>query len=240
MKKALFLTVAALVAASTMAAPAARAAKKAAGPVIAAGGEDLAAGGGKIKLRVEQFPKLGRSSTAVAPSIGESPMGPSWNGKPRRWIVMETKYQTMDKCIDQLTFTWHVLLETKTATVNDKEGRAKLPPYSYMSQTVTYVNIPRGTHAASVCAHPSFLEQYGEPKAYGLVITDANGEVVGGDSESQISEVKGHTKWWENPKIMDAKQPNGEPFVERRSGLVDRSKTVWAMVYPNDYEMVAQ
>ena len=240
MKKAVFLTVAALVAASTMAAPAARAAKKAAGPVIAAGGEDLAAGGGKIKLRVEQFPKLGRSSTAVAPSIGESPMGPSWNGKPRRWIVMETKYQTMDKCIDQLTFTWHVLLETKTATVNDKEGRAKLPPYSYMSQTVTYVNIPRGTHAASVCAHPSFLEQYGEPKAYGLVITDANGEVVGGDSESQISEVKGHTKWWENPKIMDAKQPNGEPFVERRSGLVDRSKTVWAMVYPNDYEMVAQ
>ena len=240
MKKAVFLTVAALVAASTMAAPAARAAKKAAGPVIAAGGEDLAAGGGKIKLRVEQFPKLGRSSTAVAPSIGESPMGPSWNGKPRRWIVMETKYQTMDKCIDQLTFTWHVLLETKTATVNDKEGRAKLPPYSYMSQTVTYVNIPRGTHAASVCAHPSFLEQYGEPKAYGLVITDANGELVGGDSESQIPDVKSHTRWWENPKIMDAKQPNGEPFVERRSGLVDRSKTIWAMVYPNDYEMVAQ
>lgn len=238
MKKAMILTAAALAAAVSMAAPNARGPKK--GPVIAAGGEDLAAGGAKIKLRVDQLPKLGRSSTAVAPSIGESPMGPSWNGKPRRWIVMETKYQTMDKCIDQLTFTWHVLLETKTATVNDKEGRAKLPPYSYMSQTVTYVNIPRGTHAASVCAHPSFLEQYGEPKAYGLVITDANGELVGGDSESQIPDVKSHTRWWENPKIMDAKQPNGEPFVERRAGLVDRSKTIWAMVYPNDYEMVAQ
>ena len=58
--------------------------------------------------------------------------------------------------------------------------------------------------------------------------------------ESQINEIKSHTKWWENPKIMDAKQPNGEPFVERRAGLVDRSKTIWAMVYPNDYEMVAQ
>ena len=101
MKKAMILTAAALAAAVSMAAPKARGPKK--GPVIAAGGEDLAAGGAKIKFRVEQFPKLGRSSTAVAPSIGESPMGPSWNGKPRRWIVMETKYQTMDKCIDQLT-----------------------------------------------------------------------------------------------------------------------------------------
>lgn len=237
MKKAMILTAAALVTAVTMAAPGKSGAKKPGGPAIAA--EEPVAGG-KVKLRVEQLPKLGRSSTAVAPSLGESPLGPSWNGKPRRWIVMETKYQTMDKCIDQLTFTWHVLLETKSATVNDKEGRAKLPPYSYLTQTVTYMNIPRGTHAASVCAHPSFLEQYGEPKAYGLVITDASGEVVGGDSESQIAPVKSHTKWWENPKVMDAKQDNGEPFVERRSGLVDRSKTVWAIVYPNDYEMVAQ
>ena len=39
---------------------------------------------------------------------------------------------------------------------------------------------------------------------------------------------------------VNPKQPNGEPFVERRAGLVDRSKTIWAMVYPNDYEMVAQ
>lgn len=133
-----------------------------------------------------------------------------------------------------------MLLETKTATINDKEGRAKIPPYSYLTQTVTYANIPRGTHAASVCAHPSFLEQYGEPKAVGLVITDANGQVVAGNSFSQIQGVKEGKLWWDDEKIMDKKQNNGEPLVERRMGLVDRSKTVWAIVNPNDYEYVAQ
>jgi hypothetical protein len=39
---------------------------------------------------------------------------------------------------------------------------------------------------------------------------------------------------------MNATQPNGDPMIERRQGLVDRSKTIWALVNPNDYEYVAQ
>lgn len=234
MNKTMLFTVAALTAAVAFSAPSSKNSKN------AAASADDGAAGSRVKVRVDQYPKLGRASTAIAPSIGESPIGMCWTGKPRRWIVLEAKYQTFDRCIDQLTFTWHVLLETKTATINDKEGRAKIPPYSYLTQTVTYANIPRGTHAASVCAHPSFLEQYGEPKAVGLVITDANGQVVAGNSFSQIQGVKEGKLWWDDEKIMDKKQNNGEPLVERRMGLVDRSKTVWAIVNPNDYEYVAQ
>ena len=196
--------------------------------------------GPTVKVRVDQYPKLGRQATLAAPSVGGgTTIGQAWTGKPRNWIVLESKYTTDAKCIDQLTFAWHVLLETKSATSKDKEGQAKMAPYSYFNTTVTYSNIPRGTHAASVCLHPSYLEQYGEPKAVGLVITDSSGNEVSGDSVSEIKGIDAHTKFWEDSKIMDAKQ-NGEPMIERRQGLQDRSKTIWALVNPNDYELVNQ
>ncbi len=205
-----------------------------------AAADDGETAGSKVKVHVEQYPKLGRQSTLAAPSInGGSVLGQAWNGKPRQWIVLESKYSTTDKCIDQLTFTWHVLLETKSATAKDKEGQSKMPPYSYFTQTVSYANIPRGTHAASVCLHPSYLEQYGEPKAVGLVISDSSGNEITGDALSEIKGIDAHKKFWEDQSIMDAKQ-GGEPMIERRQGLQDRSKTIWALVNPNDYELVIQ
>lgn len=236
MKKTVIFSAAALMAAASMAAPTSRNARRAA---AAAADDEAEATASAARVKIDQYPKLGRSATAMAPSIGESLMGPAWTGKPRKWIVLESKYSTLDRCIEQLTFSWHVLLETKSATAKDKEGQAKLAPYSYFTQTVTYHNIPRGSHAASVCLHPSYLEQYGEPKAVGLVVTDANGKELDGNSFSEIKGIKAGEKFWEDDKIMDAKQ-NGEPMIERRQGLLDRSKTIWALVNPNDYELVIQ
>ena len=66
--------------------------------------------GGRVVI--DTFPKLGRQATLAAPSLnGESTVGKTYL-KPRRWIVLETKYTTFAKWQDQLTFTWHVLLET--------------------------------------------------------------------------------------------------------------------------------
>lgn len=237
MKKTVAFAVAAMLAAATaLAAPAGQKGRRGAAP---AASDDDDGVGKPVRVKIDQYPKLGRASTAMAPSIGESPMGPAWNGKPRKWIVLEAKYSTQAKCIDQLTFTWHVLLETKSATSKDKEGQAKLAPYSYLTQTVTYGNIPRGNHAASVCLHPSYLEQYGEPKAVGIVVTDSNGRELEGNSFSEIKGIKAGSKFWDDEKIMDAKT-NNEPMIERRQGLLDRSKTIWALVNPNDYELVIQ
>ena len=240
-KKPMIFAVAALVAAATLAAPSTRGKK----PVKGAAAEsDEEAPEGNVKIEI--FPKLGKRSTASAPSVGESLMGSVWNGSPRKWIVLETKYQTFDRVIDQLTFEWHVLLDTKTATVKDKETLAKRAPYSYFSQQVTYVNIPKGMHAASVCLHPSYYEQYGEPKAVGIVIKDINGKVLAGDCESEIKGIASHPKsieaaFWNSDDIMNAKDPkssDGGLMIERRQGLQDRSKTIWALVSPNDYELV--
>ena len=196
--------------------------------------------GGRVVI--DTFPKLGRQATLSAPSFnGESIVGKTYL-KPRRWIVLEAKYTTFAKWQDQLTFTWHVLLETKTATEKDKSD--KIAPYSYFTTSVTYQNIPQGSHTASVCLHPSNLERYGEPRAVGLVITSKNGETLAGGCDSGIPGISANLRdpsrgFWNNSAIMGKKTSAGEPLIERRQGLVDRSKTIWALVNPNDYEQTA-
>ena len=235
-KKLMIMTTVALAAAVAFAAP-----KKK--PVVAEE-EDAPTTGKDAKILIDQFPKLGRQATLAAPSLhGGSIIGKCYS-KPRSWIVLETKYTTFAKWQDQLTFTWHVLLETKSAPENkgNKEG---LPPYSYFTTAVTYQNIPQGSHAASVCLHPSYLERFGEPKAVGVVITNAKGETLAGDCESEVKGIPTHPKsieaaFWNDQKIMNAQTAAGEPMIERRQGLMDRSKTIWALVNPNDYEQVAQ
>ncbi len=232
-KKIVMMTAMALAATVAFAAP--RTSRKA--PV--ATDEDAPTTGKEAKIMLDQFPKLGRQSTLSAPALqGGSIVGKCYT-KPRSWIVLEAKYTTFVKWQDQLTFTWHVLLETKSATENkgNKEG---LAPYSYFTTSVTYQNIPQGSHAASVCLHPSYLERFGEAKAVGLVITNAKGEILQGNTESEIKGIVAGSRFWEEPKIMDAKTGDGKPMIERRQGLMDRSKTIWALVNPNDYEQVAQ
>ena len=216
-KKIVMMTTVALAAAVALAAPKRK-------PVVAPD-DDAPTTGKEAKIMLDQFPKLGRQSTLPAPSLqGGSIVGKKWQ--------------------DQLTFTWHVLLETKSATENkgNKEG---LAPYSYFTTSTTYQNIPQGSHAASVCLHPSYLERYGEAKAVGLVITNAKGEMLAGDCESEVKGIPTHPKsidaaFWNDQKIMNAQTSDGKPMIERRQGLMDRSKTIWALVNPNDYEQVAQ
>ena len=208
-----------------------------------ASAEEAPVSGVDAKITIDQFPKTGRASTLMAPSLSGATIIGQCFTKPRKWIVLESKYTTYARWQDQLTFTWHVLLETKSATEKDKTD--KLPPYSYFSTSVTYANIPKGSHAASVCLHPSYLERYGEPKAIGLVIANKEGTVLAGDCESEIKGIPTHPKtldqaFWNNNDIMNATTQGGEPMIERRQGLQDRSKTIWSLVNPNDYEMVVQ
>ena len=208
-------------------------------PQAMAGNEDgPETSGREAKIIVDQMPKTGQSCCLAAPGVpGASMIGVCYQ-KPRRWIVVETKYTTFAKFLDQLTFNWHVLLESKSAKEN-KGNKMGLAPYSYFNTTVTYYNIPQGSHAACVCLPPSYLELYGEPKAIGFTISNQNGDILGGGTVSEVKGIKADAKFWEDQNIMNA-QLGGKPMVERRQGLVDRSKTIWALVNPNDYEATMQ
>ena len=195
--------------------------------------------GKEAKIIVDQMPKTGQSCCFGAPSIGGASIVSPCYQKPRWWIVIETKYTTYAKFLDQLTFNWHVLLETKSAKEN-KGNKMGLAPYSYFNCTTTYFNIPQGSHAACVCLPPSYLELYGEPKVIGFTISNQNGDILGGGTVSEVKGIKNDTKFWEDQSIMGANGADGKPMIERRQGLVDRSKTIWALVNPNDYEATFQ
>ena len=194
--------------------------------------------GRAAKILVDPI-QLGPQALAFPPSINGLQQ---YFKKPRQWIVLSTKYTTFgtdkSKFLDQLTFNWHVVLDTKTAKEN-KGNKAGLAPYSYFTTTVTYFNIPAGSHGASVCLPPSYLELYGEPKAVGLEISNENGDMLGGGSWSDIKPIKAGTKFWEDEKFQSA-MGGGNPAIVRRQGLVDRSKTIFALVNPNDYEATLQ
>lgn len=242
MKKLMMIAVV-LAAATVVAAPkSSKKSKAAAAAPAPAAAEEVTTGRG-AKITIAQEPKIGQQACLSAPSIqGASLIGQAYK-KPRKWIVLETKYETYgtdeSPFLDQLTFTWHVLLESRSATEN-KGNKDKLAPYSYFTTTTTYFNIPAGSHAASVCLPPSYLERYGEPKAIGLEITNQKGETLGGDCWSEVKGIEAHKKFWENQTIMNANDDKGNPMIERRQGLVDRSKTIWALVNPNDYEATIQ
>ena len=234
MKKLMMTLLVVTAAASVLAAGA-----KKKGVQAMAGNEDGPVTEGKdAKVLVDQMPKTGQASCLMAPSVpGGSNIGVCYQ-KPRKWIVIETKYTTFAKFLDQLTFNWHVMLETKSAKEN-KGNKMGLAPYSYFNTTVTYFNIPQGSHAACVCLPPSYLELYGEPKAIGFTISNQNGDILGGGTVSEVKGIKNDTQFWDDQSIMNAQQ-GGKPMVERRQGLVDRSKTIWALVNPNDYEATFQ
>ena len=210
------------------------------GPKAMAGNEDgPVTTGREAKILVDQMPKTGKQCCLGAPGIQGASMIRQCYTKPRRWIVVETKYTTYAKFLEQLTFNWHILLETKSATEN-KGNRIGLSPYSYFNTTVTYFNIPQGSHAACVCLPPSYLELYGEPKAIGFTISNQNGDILGGGTVSEVKGIKPDSQFWEDQSIMNATSADGKPMIERRQGLVDRSKTIWALVNPNDYEATVQ
>ena len=207
----------------------------------AAGGDDADAPAVTGRdVSIKQFPNLGKQTLRTAPSLGSLNQ---YFTKPRQWIVLELAYDTLPRNLDMLTFTWHVVLDTKTATNKDREGQKKLSPYSYFTTTTTYSNIPRGTHAASVVLHPSYLECYGEPCAVSVVISDSSGQEIGGRTEG-IAPFKKKAdaayKFWEDDNIMNKPFKDDLTWVTRRQGLQDRGKTIWALVNPNDYELTQQ
>ena len=190
-------------------------------------------------------PAQPRSSLLSAPSVpGESNINKT-SKKPRKWIAPELVYQTKADWLDELTLTWHILLDVKTVKKQEKASKEKEPTsrYSYYTTTVRYVNIPSGDHAAGVVLPPSVLERYGEPVAIAVLITNKEGDLLADQNLGADSVVgkKLADRWWENnEQVMSAKDAKGTPLIARRQGLLDRSKSIFALVNPNDYEMVQQ
>ncbi|HRU19680.1 MAG TPA: hypothetical protein P5125_04915 [Kiritimatiellia bacterium] len=146
---------------------------------------------------------------------------PKVTRRPREWALFEVKYNSSAKWTDELVFTYHVM--TKGKNEEGKEG------FSYYTLTVRYIDISKGEHMSCVALPPSQVERHGEPVAVALEITNKEGKVMDSKSESTIPLPK---EWWKDSKVLD------NAALTRRTGLLDRSKTPFALINADDYEVV--
>jgi len=212
---------------------------------VGADGGAAVAQGKDARVQITRKAQVRSASLLSAPSVGGNTNLGKVFKKPRQWIVPELEYQTAADWQDELMFTWHILLDGKTAKQPDKPSKDKEPVsrYSYYTLAVRYANVPKGSHAASCVLPPSVLERYGEPAAIAVLITNKEGDLLDVQNEGAEAVVgkKLAEKWWDNAdQVMSAKDGKGTPLIARRQGLVDRSKTIFALVNPDDYEMVQQ
>ena len=207
---------------------------------VGADGGAAVAKGKDARVVISRKAQLGAVCLQSAPSANGS-TNMKVSRKPRQWIVPELEYQTAADWQDELSVAWHILLDSKNAKQRDKPSKDKQPVsrYSYYTVTARYMNIPKGAHGASCVLPPSVLERYGEPVVISVRITNKDGDILDGQDEG-ASTLKMPENWWENDAVFSAKDKNDVPLITRRQGLLDRSKTIFALVNPDDYEMVHQ
>lgn len=197
------------------------AAPRAAGPVLA--GPAAGPADNRKLLMIRRMTKLNKvkqqtpiyttSATTVRP------------GRPREWAVFEVTYDTVPEWMDEVVVTYYVMSERRGADAKQKE-------FSFYQTTVRYTDVPRGEHMACVVLPPGPLLRYGDRFIGAAVeITAADGTLLAAKDETQ-DWVPPPGDWWRKPEVTESKS------VVKREGLVDRSKTPFALVNIDDYEVV--
>ncbi|MBQ7189320.1 MAG: hypothetical protein IJR99_07880 [Kiritimatiellae bacterium] len=184
-----------------------------------AGGADEAGAEGEVKVKLDP-----RAQKSEAPEFNANAKVKSrLVTKRREWALIECEYSTHDKWMDQLSFTYHVL-----STSKDEETGKQV--FNYYTTTVRYIDVPKGKHRSCVCLSPNLVDRYGEPVAMALEVTGKGSDVLATDQTAVGINLP--KEWWKDDKVMS------NPILKRRSGLIDRSKTPFALINPDDYEVV--
>ncbi len=188
-------------------------------------------GGKEEQVKISRFPPPGKTAMVRTPefNVGVNNVQPRVTRKPREWALFEIKYETSAKWTDELLFQYHVITKGK-----DEDGKSDI--YSYYNTSVRYIDIPKGTHMSSVALPPSLVERYGEPIAVALEVTSKDGSLM--DSQALAVGINLPKEWWRDSSVMDKLDAAGKPFLVRRGGLLERSKTPFALVNIDDYEVV--
>ncbi|HRT30154.1 MAG TPA: hypothetical protein P5527_10200 [Kiritimatiellia bacterium] len=183
-------------------------------------------------VKIARLPPPGKTAMVRTPEFQYSVNNtqPRVNRRPREWALFEVKYETSAKWTDELTFIYHIM--TKGRDDDNKDI------YSYYTTTIKYIDIPKGDHMSCVALPPSLVERYGEPVAIALEISGKDGTVMASESLSAGIQFQKPKEWWRDTSVMDARDKEGNPVLIRRPGLLERSKTPFALVNPDDYEVV--
>ena len=181
-------------------------------------------------VKISRFPPPGKTAMVKTPEFQFSVNNtqPRVSRRQREWALFEIKYETSAKWTDELTFVYHVM--TKGRDDDNKDI------FSYYTATVKYIDIPKGDHMSCVALPPSLVERYGEPVALALEVTGKDGTVMA--TEALATGIQLPKEWWRDTNVMDKRDAAGNPFLVQRPGLLERSKTPFALINTDDYEVV--
>lgn len=131
--------------------------------------------------------------------------------RTREWLQVRTEFQTAPEWIDEMTFTYYIVLRNRRPAPGEPEVRL------FRGES-NYINIARTREGQStVFLHPSTVERFGELVQVGVVIT-SGGRVVGMESSPSRE-----GRWWEQ--------------LTPQSGMVlNRRDTPFAMINFDDFE----
>lgn len=127
----------------------------------------------------------------------------------RDWFQVTVSYETAPDWIDDLTFTYYVLMKPKS-------GPAK---FMLFKGDTTYVNIQKGRHKSDMYLHPSTMARYGDVERVAVVLT-TQGRVVAMESMPSSQQ-----RWWEQLTPVDGY-------------VLNRMQTPFAMINFDDYEAI--
>jgi hypothetical protein len=130
-------------------------------------------------------------------------------GQTRNWYVVNISYKTDPDWIDELTFTYYLMVRAKEA------GKK----YTMFRGEATYVNIQKGDHKSDMYLHPSTLARYGDVEGIAVVVS-SQGRVVAMESQPKSAQ-----RWWEQYPPVDGY-------------VLNRMQTPFAMVNFDDYEAI--
>lgn len=175
------------------------------------------------KVEIKRMPPPNKTAMVRTPeyTVNVQNTVPKISKRPREWALFEVKYETVAKWMDELTFNYYVMTKGKS-----DEGKEA---FSFYSTALRCVDIPRGEHMSCVAIPPSLVERYGEPVAVALEIVGKDGTVLDSKTESIMPLPK---EWWKDDKVRD------NASVTQRKGLLERSKTPFALINADDYEVV--
>lgn len=142
-----------------------------------------------------------RFDSVFTPEFSYSLRGRSTTRDGRRqWLQVSTEFDTAPEWMDEVTLTFYVVLRADPR--NLAEGAN---PNNMFTGTVTYVNVKRGRHIATMFLDPNTFERFGVPQAVAVQFNIA-GRQAGGEVQPRSTQ---ESRWW------TTMTPNGMPLLNR-------------------------
>ncbi len=196
-----------------------------------------------IRVAAGGFPRLSRINLQETPSYTSTiNMSRKGRGRVRQWALFEVTYETAPAWLDEVEFNYTVMLRRPTEKNTDEYSifRASVK-YLDVAGALNPLNANGGVHQSCVVLHPNAFTRYGDERdgaTRGVVAIvleiSVDGRVMATESEVAAPyRTKIPADWWKNPQVL-----NSDAVKMRDGYLMDRSKSPFAMINPDDYEMV--